>query len=139
MVAVIGHYGDEWLRWLEHQVQARGGEPLSVFDALADRFENPAFRGCVAINTMIEMPDRASPPHRAAVGHKRAVTNYLDRLLVEAGHANHHRLASQLMLLIDGAMVTAVREHDAQAAHSAKAIAIALLGQPRRPEIPAPA
>ncbi len=127
VVAMIRHYGDQWLRWLEQEVRARGGGPLAVFDALTDRFESPAFRGCAAINTMIEMPDRGSPAHQAAADHKRAVTDYLDRLLEAAGHPDHRRLAGQLMLLIDGATVTAVREHNAQPARHAKAIAATLL------------
>jgi len=51
----------------------------------------------------------------------------VDRLLREAGYARHDELAGRLVLLIDGAIVTALRERTTEAAARAKEIAAALL------------
>lgn len=108
-----------------------------MFDALADRFAGPEFRGCAAINAMVEAADPDSPAHRAAVEHKRSVVDYLDGLLSASGHRDHASLAENLMLLIDGATVTALRRRDRSAAHDARAVAEALLAAcPRDREEP---
>lgn len=108
--------GERWRRWLADEVARRGGGPLTVFDALAERFDDPGFRGCAAINAMVEAADPAGPVHRAAAEHKQAVITYLDGLLSAAGHRDHARLAELFMMLVDGATVTALRRRDRTAA-----------------------
>ncbi|MEV0699149.1 helix-turn-helix domain-containing protein [Saccharopolyspora sp. NPDC050389] len=127
VVTMLRGYSDGVLEWLNAEVARRGGGALSIFDAFAERFAAPDFRGCASINTMVEMADPDSPAHRVAAEHKEAVTDYLDGLLKEAGHRRHRQLAEQLMLLIDGANVTALRERTAEPAKRAKAIAKSLL------------
>jgi AcrR family transcriptional regulator len=127
VVATIRSYGTRWRRWLADEVAARGGDPLTVFDALADRFASTEFRGCAAINTMVEAADPDSPAHWAATEHKQSVIDYLDGLLSAAGHRDHAALAEKLMLLVDGATVTALRRRDRSAAHDARTIAEVLL------------
>ena len=64
--------------------------------------------------------------HHAADAHKRAVIALVDRLLQAAGHAGPD-LARSFVMLMDGAIVTAVREGDPGAALRAKAIAALML------------
>lgn len=125
VVATIEAAGIRFRNWLADEVAARGGHPLAVFDALDGRITSPGFRGCAAINAMIEAAEPTSSAHRAAADHKRSVTDYLDGLLSAAGYPAHARLAGQLMLLVDGAMVTALRRPGA--AGDARRIAEALL------------
>ncbi|WP_327657344.1 TetR/AcrR family transcriptional regulator [Streptomyces sp. NBC_00483] len=127
VVAVVRGAGERVLRWLTNEVKARGGEPLAVFEALAERFTHSGFRGCVAINTIVEYADPDSAAHRVAAEHKEDVIRYLDGLLAAAGQPQHAELARQFMLLFDGAMVTALRERTPQPARRAKAVAAALL------------
>lgn len=131
VVATVRSYGGRWRQWLADEVTARGGGVLAVFDALADQFGSPEFRGCAAINAMVEAADPGSPVHRAGVEHKRAVVDYLDGLLDADGHPDHARRAEQLMLLVDGATITALRRRDRSAADDAREMAVALLGLPR--------
>ncbi|MGH3856719.1 MAG: TetR/AcrR family transcriptional regulator [Pseudonocardiaceae bacterium] len=131
-VTMLRNLGERWQRWLDERVTARGGEPLAVFDALAERFESTGFRGCAAINTMVEAADPTSAVHRAAAKHKEAVIGYLDTLLAAAGHHDHGQLAEQFMLLIDGATVTALREGSSEPARQARAIASVLLTPPNQ-------
>ncbi|WP_406209880.1 TetR/AcrR family transcriptional regulator [Kitasatospora sp. NBC_01560] len=135
VVAVLQGRDDRWRQWLRESVEARmlppEARPLAVFDALAQRFARQDFRGCAFINTMVEAADRESPAHHAAAAHKAAVTEYLDVLLAEAGHQDHTELAGQLVLLVDGAIVTAVREGTAEPALRARRVAAALLAAHR--------
>ncbi|PDP87427.1 TetR family transcriptional regulator [Glycomyces fuscus] len=127
VVAMLRGYGERWCRWLEEEVEARGGSPLAVFDALADSFEDPGFRGCASINAMVEAADPRSPAHRVAAESKRAVTDYVDGLLERAGQERHAELAEQFMILMDGAIITAVRERHGEPARRARAVAARLL------------
>jgi hypothetical protein len=77
---------------------------------------------------MIEAADPDSAAHRVAAGHKREVAAYLNRLLEEAGRPDHEELAQEFVLLVDGAIVTSVREGTPDAARRAGHIAKALLG-----------
>jgi AcrR family transcriptional regulator len=131
VVAVLSGRDERWRAWLREAVAARDvppeQRPAAVFDALADRFARDDFRGCAFINTMIEAADRDSAAHRVAAAHKAKVTAYLDGLLEDAGRDDHAELAGELVLLVDGAIVTALREGTPDAALRAGRIAQALL------------
>ncbi|MFL6116610.1 MAG: TetR/AcrR family transcriptional regulator [Catenulispora sp.] len=133
VVAVLSGRDERWRDWLRSAVDGCGlpaaDRPLAVFDALAERFARDDFRGCAFINTMIEAADRDSAAHRVAAAHKGAVTEYLDTLLAAAGRDDHAELAPELMLLVDGAIVTALREGNPDAAVRARRIAEALLAR----------
>lgn len=130
VVAVLEDRDRRWLDWLRESVEQTGdpaARPLAVFDALAQRFARKDFRGCAFINTMVEVADRESAAHQVADRHKRRVIEYLDELLTAAGRSDADELAAELALLVDGAIVTAVREGTADAASRARAIAERLL------------
>jgi AcrR family transcriptional regulator len=128
VVAMLRGYGERWLQWLDNEVTERGGDPLVVFDALAQRHAAPDFRGCALINAMVELADPDTVGYRVAVEHKQLVVDYLDGLLRLAGRADHAALAEQFMQLIDGAIVTALRERSAEPARRARSMAALLLG-----------
>ncbi|WP_089315084.1 TetR/AcrR family transcriptional regulator [Actinomadura mexicana] len=131
VVEILRHRDSAWRRWLADSVAAIGApaeqRPLAVFAALAERFGRRDFRGCAFINTMVEAADVDSPAHLVAVEHKQKVSAYLDELLAEAGRTDHAALAEAFILLIDGAIVTALREGTPDAAWRARTIAAALL------------
>lgn len=132
VVAVLRQRDEQWRAWLAGRVEARpvGERPLAVFDALAERFARRDFRGCAFINTMVETADPDSPAYRAAAEHKQRLTAYVDGLLRAAGQARGEeddKLAGRLVLLIDGAIVTSLRERTPDAAAQAKEIAATLL------------
>ncbi|MGV9540383.1 TetR/AcrR family transcriptional regulator [Nocardia beijingensis] len=130
VVAVLEDRDRRWLDWLRESVEQTGdpaARPLAVFDALAQRFARKDFRGCAFINTMVEVADRESAAHQVADRHKRRVIEYLDELLTAAGRSDADELAAELALLVDGAIVTAVREGTPEAASRARAIAKRLL------------
>ncbi|MFD0275174.1 TetR/AcrR family transcriptional regulator [Kitasatospora sp. NPDC127111] len=136
VVAVLQGRDARWRQWLRESVESRAlppeQRPLAVFDALAERFARQDFRGCAFVNTMVEAADRLSTAHQVAAAHKASVTGYLDQLLAEAGYDEHAALAEQLVLLVDGAIVTAVREGTTEPASRARRIAAAVLAAEQR-------
>ena len=100
-----------------------GERPLALFDALADWMSEPTFRGCAFLNSMIEIADPAHPVHAAVHRHKSNLARLFRRFLEEAEVARAEELAQQLVLLLDGAIVTALREGGSCAAGRARAIA----------------
>ncbi|ARQ68461.1 TetR/AcrR family transcriptional regulator [Streptomyces marincola] len=127
VVAVLQRRDRLWRAWLEDSVAAHGGGPLAVFDALAEGAEDPGFHGCAFINAMAETADPDSEIYRLAGEHKQRVTDLLARLLSAAGHRDSDTRAGQLALLMDGAIVTAMRERSGEPARRARRMAEQLL------------
>ena len=121
----------KWRAWFESAVcrLAPNAEdrPLAIFDALEERFSSKDFRGCAFINTMIEMADGDHMAHQAADEHKQNVQRMVRSFLSAAGIKKSAELAKVFSLLMDGAIVTAVRERKPDAAKAAKKIAATLL------------
>lgn len=131
IVAVLCRHDTAWREWLTARVEALASaadaKPLAVFDALEERFRRQDFRGCAFINTIVETADPASAAHVAANEHKNAVIDYLTHLLQAAGHPTPEPTARALHMLMDGAVVTALRERTPDAARRAKQCAAILL------------
>ena len=136
--AYLARRDERWREWLKgaverHSRRDASRRPLAIFDALGERFADPEFRGCAFINAMAELDDPAHPGYIAAAQHKARVQAYVRELLDEAGYRDTGSLAKRFMVLIDGAMVTAAREHRPEAARHAREMAAGLLsGWPRR-------
>ncbi|WP_433003734.1 TetR/AcrR family transcriptional regulator [Kribbella sp. CA-294648] len=117
--------------WLRERVDALGSDPesriLAVFGAIKERCQAGDFRGCAFGNTVAELADPDHPAHQAAREHKEAIRAYLAELLTQAGVREPEQLAGRFLLLIDGAVTTAVRDGSADAADEARAIASTLL------------
>lgn len=136
--AYLARRDQRWREWFKGAVERHphrdpSRRPLAIFDALAERLADPGFRGCAFINAMAELDDRKHPGYLAASEHKTRVEDYVRGLLRESGYRDAGSLAKRFMLLIDGAMVTAHREHSPDPARHARDIAASLLsGWPRR-------
>lgn len=83
---------------------------LAVFDALNDWIEDKGFRGCAFINTAVEIADFEHPAFVFARRHKRRLRNYFKEQLIEAGSYNPEEDADQLLILFEGAIITAQME-----------------------------
>jgi AcrR family transcriptional regulator len=123
----------KWRAWLEESVDmlapAASDKPLAVFDALYSRFRNPAFRGCAFLNTIVELARTDHPASQAARNHKQAVSALIRGYLHDAGYIGADSLAIEMMQLIDGALMTAVREGKPDSALRAKRFATMLLAE----------
>jgi AcrR family transcriptional regulator len=97
---------------------------LGVFDVLGDLVAEPGFRGCAFMNAGAE-----SRPGSAVVEISDQTRAWVWSLFTElaAGAADPEALASQLVLVYDGASIGARMDRNPTAAATARAVASALL------------
>jgi AcrR family transcriptional regulator len=99
--------------WLRGEIERRAATPrerlLVAFDVLDEWFQRPDFEGCSFINTLLEISDRESEIHRAAVGHLAAIGVILEGYAGEAGVLDQRAVADQSQILMMGAIVSAGR------------------------------
>lgn len=99
------------LRWrgsLAAFVEARDDpseRPAAVFEWMAQWFAEPGFRGCAWINAYGELGGASAGVVRQTRRHKQAFRDHLGGLVAEAGLPVE--LTDHLLLLAEGAMVTA--------------------------------
>lgn len=128
-----------WLTWLRDAVDAAAPGParvFAVFDALGQWFARPDYNGCAFINIAGELA--ASPTARSiARDHKAALRALLADVAAGSGVTDHTTLGDRLMLLVEGAIITAHVEHDSAAAQRARSAAAALLDLDRLVSNPA--
>ena len=128
VVAVLRRRRERWATITVPRVLERGGHPLDLFDVLAERLEETAFRGCAFLNTLVEIPDPADPAHREAVEQKDDQQEFFARCLAAHGFADDDgALARRLLMLYDGASVAGLRERSPRPAFDARAVAEVLL------------
>jgi AcrR family transcriptional regulator len=100
---------DDWRAHLESELQRRGGTAVEaldhVFAILAEGCATSGFRGCPFINAAVEFPDPAHPARIIGTRHRAWVRSLLLTLARQAGAEEAERLADQLSLLYDSAMV----------------------------------
>ncbi|KEZ75690.1 TetR/AcrR family transcriptional regulator [Salinisphaera hydrothermalis] len=108
--AVLARRDAAWREMFDHILDACDGEPLALFDAMAARYAENDFRGCAFINAMVEAADRNSPWHQIAIQHKNALIERIAESLRAAGHTDVKKQATQWVMLLDGAVITAMRE-----------------------------
>lgn len=115
--------------------QARVAEPedkiLAIFDALADLFGEPGFRGCAFLNAAAEAAPGSA--EQIAVKDFRTWLHELFAVLVAAaGFTDVPRLSAQLVLLYDGANIAAQLDANPRTAQDARVAAEAIMAAARR-------
>jgi AcrR family transcriptional regulator len=79
---------------------------LGIFDAMTEMMASPTFRGCAFVRAGAEM--HSAPKVKAVIDESRAWLRALFRdLAKQCGAAHPDRLAQQLVILYDGAAVSA--------------------------------
>lgn len=121
--AVLEREGRQWRDWFLAGLDAGEGGAVErlrrIFPLLGDWFAQDRFYGCPFINAIGEH-DKAEDRLRAiTIAHKKAVLGRIESLAMEAGAHDPNRLAHQLGLLIDGAIVVAMISRDPGAARLA--------------------
>jgi len=123
---------DEHFRiWLYGRMEALADTPrqqlIAMFDALEEWFGEPGYKGCMFIKASSEYQEASHPIHQQSAEHKRLLESHVTELAVQAGLANPEVLARQLLLLKEGAIVTAHLGHTDNPARDAKAAAVRLV------------
>jgi AcrR family transcriptional regulator len=115
---------DDWRAHLQSELERRGGSPVerldNVFAILAEGCATPGFRGCPFINAAVEFPDPAHPARVIGSQHRAWVRSVLLNLARQAEVEDPERLADQLSLLYDSAMVGTQLNGTATAAITAR-------------------
>jgi len=127
-----GLWRERLARAVERRVAEKGDRPeermLAVFDALEEWLRTEEARGCAFINATAELPDPEHPAREVIRRQQEAVRSHFEELAAEAGVHDPGRLAGQLMILYEGAIVTAVSGGVSDPIGSARAVAGGLLG-----------
>ena len=100
---------------------------LAVFDWLADWVRSPGFHGCLFIKAAGEYPEGGDRPRQVAEAVKAGCRELLEGLCGELGINDPARLARQLHLLMEGALVLAFLERDPTSATDAREAAEILI------------
>lgn len=124
---LIVAYLDQW----EQPAHASGLPPaeriLAEFGRLEAEFRKSTFRGCPFINAVAEAAEPAGAVADLAVRFKDGRRAWFRECLLELDVADPDGLATQLMLLVDGAVTTALVRGDPRIARSAREAAAVLL------------
>lgn len=128
---------DETFRdWLTSEMEKASSDPrtqlLAMFDALLSWFEGKAFKklgffGCAFINASSEFGDLSHPAHHLSAEHKERIVSFIEDICAKGGAKEPRKLAEQLALLKEGAIVTAQVRGMKESAHIAKQMAENLL------------
>jgi AcrR family transcriptional regulator len=100
---------------------------LGDFDRLERAFASAGFRGCPFVNAVAELGEAAHAATKLAVAFKEQRRTWFRRLLIKLDVPEPDGLATQLMLLVDGAIAAALVRGDPKMARAARAAARVLL------------
>ena len=110
VAAYLHARGEAWRSHLRSEVAARAATPreqlLAIFDVLGEWMDGPDFRGCPFINAAAEYADPNHPVRRVVDAHRRWFRQTIQDLLDEINVPDSGRVADQLVMLRDGAMVS---------------------------------
>jgi AcrR family transcriptional regulator len=84
-----------------------GAQILGLAESVAGRVATASHRGCVFINTIAELPDRAHPARQLVEAHKAAQARRLGELCTAAGFSDPAQVAAEITFLLEGAEVAA--------------------------------
>lgn len=133
--AYLARRDEHWLAALARRVN-RCRDPrqrlLAVFAFLGEWFATPDFSGCAFINAFGELGSGSPATAQLTRQHKQRLRDYLTGLARDAGAARPAALAAQLLMLMDGAIVSAATGTNIRAAADARAAAGTLLAAATR-------
>jgi AcrR family transcriptional regulator len=104
---------------------------LANFDRLERMIADGSFRGCPYVNAVTELGDPKHPAAQLALQFKEQRRQWLRSLLERMGVKHPDPLATQLQILAEGVLATALVRGDPAVARSARAAAEVLLDAAR--------
>jgi AcrR family transcriptional regulator len=120
-----------WMTWFLDALQRHGGDSKALVPVLGEWFGNGSYRGCAFINSVGELGETLPEVVSITRRHKQDMADAIAQLLPAS--RQRKRLAMDLALAVDGAIVRAHFDHDPQAAlASLERIRKSLLGSGAR-------
>jgi len=105
----------------------------AFFAALKDWFKSPGFRGCMFINSNVELADEEHAASKFSAQHKERFYEMLKEVIADtAGSKAAESLTPGISLLVEGAIVTAVMQQSIESADVARDAALALVSKNSR-------
>ncbi|MDE4190682.1 MULTISPECIES: TetR/AcrR family transcriptional regulator [Phaeobacter] len=112
ILAVLRLRDENFRHWLYRRIEELSdtpkGQMLALFDALSEWFTKPEFRGCMFIKASAEFQEINHPIHAQSAAHKQILQDHFSEIAEAAGANDPRLLARQLLLLKEGAIVSAV-------------------------------
>lgn len=126
IVAYLTHLRDTWQAEVDAElagVEDPADRIRRLFELVADDFGDATFRGCPFGNAAAEYPDRAHPSRRVTDDYRAWLHQRFTDLARAAGLKDPPEVATELVLVYDGACVSAKLD-DAEAVRSATLTAV---------------
>lgn len=131
IIACLRQYDSQFRNFFMREVEKGGSTPkeklMAVFDVAYNWFSQNNFFGCVFINAVGEYSEDTSPIRAISRDFKAMMRGYIEKLCVEANADDPGKLANELGILLEGAIVTAQVSKAPDAARTAKNIAALLM------------
>jgi AcrR family transcriptional regulator len=109
--AVVEMQSQQYWQWWDRTVSAHPDDPRAQLKALlvgiGKTITNPEFRGCPFIKAASEFPDESHPGGRAARANKIEMQRRLAEICKKMRCRNPARLGVRLVLLVNGAYMSA--------------------------------
>jgi AcrR family transcriptional regulator len=123
---------------LDDELKRRDGDPqrqlMAPFDLLVKDLPDPAYHGCICVNSAATFLSSSHPAHRVLLAHEKQMLETFQRLATGAGAADPAQLARQLLLLYDGIKTRGLTDFSGAAADDARTAATALVNSGRLAE-----
>ena len=126
--AALERSSERWLAWLHAELVRRGSTPgarlFALWDALEEWFAAEDFRGSFPVRAALQLRgEPGHPAHAVIAEHRRAVRALLEDLARAGGAGDPTRLAAQLHVVVEGAIVGAAIDRQPLVAHAARELA----------------
>jgi AcrR family transcriptional regulator len=132
VAAALEQWSANWLHMLNDRIDRAGDDPRrrfdALWDALQDWFASDGFRGSFVTNAAIELRSKPDhPAHKVILAHRMAMHHLLEGLAKLAGAGDPEHLATQLQVLVDGAITVAAADRRPGVAAEVRALATTAL------------
>jgi AcrR family transcriptional regulator len=111
ILAVLRLRDEQFRNWLTRRIEDLAQTPeqqlLALFDVLAEWFDREEFKGCMFIKASAEFQDDGHPLKAASAEHKRLLFTYFRNIAARTTARDPDLLARHLLMLKEGAVVTA--------------------------------
>ncbi|MGP1384019.1 MAG: TetR/AcrR family transcriptional regulator [Thainema sp.] len=111
IIAALRRQDESFRNWFMQAVDKAFSDPvdrvIAVFDIYQSWAEREEFNGCAFVKASAEYPSIESPIHAICAEHKRLMMRYIQSLIEAAEIQDSANVATQFMVLLDGATVLA--------------------------------
>jgi AcrR family transcriptional regulator len=128
---LIGHYGERFLSTAPVEIARLSPDPagrvMALFDFRKAMFDEGSFRGCFAISANLEYSGRDTPVQAASLKFFETFLNYIKSLCADGGYKDPDKLAGQVIVLFNGAVVASQASRSPAPFDAAKSVLAMLL------------